>query len=77
MKFFETASNGTCPTCGKAIDWGQEYCNNCRPPIDAVSNTEYKFYCNYCDIEWTSNDRDDIKHCPICGRYGADITPLP
>ncbi len=76
MNFFETAGNGTCPTCGKAIDWGQEYCNNCRPPIDAVSNKEYKFYCNYCDIEWYSNSENDI-YCPECGHRGVDITPLP
>ena len=31
MKFSEIASNGTCPTCGKDIDYGQEYCNACRP----------------------------------------------
>jgi len=31
MKFYEFASNGTCPTCKRAIDWGQDYCSNCRP----------------------------------------------
>ena len=31
FKFYEFNSNGTCPTCGKTIDWGQEYCSNCRP----------------------------------------------
>ena len=58
MKFIEIASNGTCPTCGKDIDWGQEYCNNCRPPID--------------DTEWSSPNRDDI-YCPKCGRRGVTI----
>ena len=38
MKFSETASNGTCPTCRKAIDYGQEYCDNCRPSYDLISS---------------------------------------
>jgi len=81
-------SNGTCPTCGKDIDWGQEYCNNCRPPIDETSGLDdfdfycnaeetsglddFDFYCNVDDTEWSSPNRDDI-YCPKCGRYGTII----
>lgn len=36
MKFSETASNGNCPTCRKEIDYGQEYCNNCRPSYELI-----------------------------------------
>jgi len=73
MKFTETVSNGTCPTCGKDIDWGQEYCNNCRPPIDETSGLDdFDFYCNVDDTEWSSPNRDDI-YCPKCGRYGTII----
>jgi len=78
MKFSETASNGTCPTCGREIDWGQEYCNNCRPPIDEIkfseTNESHKFYCNYCDKDWYSSTYDI--YCPECGRHGTCLDPL-
>jgi len=73
MEFKETCSNGTCPTCGKNIDWGQEYCNNCRPSINGVY--DYDFYCNVDDTEWSSPNENDI-YCPKCGRRGV-ITGTP